>query len=97
MRDGSTDDGTEITAQQRFRMEEILNKKKNLKSDSQQRRRHINYINSPNLSIETSNPIVESMSKDSTGTINSSRFNRLMHRIHDYDKAAAATAIGTTN
>jgi len=79
-------------------MQEILNKKKSLKSDSQQKRRHINYINSPNLSIETSNPIVaESMSKDSTGTINSSRFNRLMHRIHDYDKAAAATAIGTTN
>jgi hypothetical protein len=79
-------------------MQEILNKNKSLKSDSQQKRRHINYINSPNLSIETSNQIVaESMSKDSTGTINSSRFNRLMHRIHDYDKAAAATAIGTTN
>jgi len=79
-------------------MQEILKKKKSLKSDSQQKRRHINYINSPNLSIETSNQIVaESMSKDSTGTINSSRFNRLMHRIHDYDKAAAATAIGTTN
>jgi len=79
-------------------MQEILNKKKSLKSDSQQKRRHINYINSPNLSIKTSNQIVaESMSKDSTGTINSSRFNRLMHRIHDYDKAAAATAIGTTN
>ena len=80
-------------------MQEILNKKKSLKSDSQQKRRHINYINSPNLSIETSNNqiVAESMSKDSTGTINSSRFNRLMHRIHDYDKAAAATAIGTTN
>ena len=77
-------------------MQEILNNKNNLKSESQ-KRRQINYINSPNLSIETSNPIVDSISKESTGTMNSSRFNRLMHRIHDYDKAAAGTAIGTTN
>ena len=77
-------------------MQEILNNKNNLKSEFQ-KRRQISYINSPNLSIETSNQIVESVSKDSTGTMNSSRFNRLMHRIHDYDKGAAVTAIGTTN
>ena len=37
------------------------------------------------------------MSKESTGTINSSRFNRLMDKLQDQDKAGAATVIGTTN
>ena len=79
-RDGSTDDGTEISQEQRKRIAQLINQKKLQKSENN-KRRQINYTHKANISIDTTNPIIDSISKDSAGTINSSRFNRLMHRL----------------